>query len=232
MEHTHGSADTHPDNRNAEADDRDAEEFWNDLYLSRASVWSGRVNPVLATEVEDLTPGTALDLGCGEGGDAVWLAAHGWFVTATDIAQTAIDRAMAHADQAGVADRIDWQRHDFSQSFPEGAFDLVSAQFLQSPIEFPRADVLRLAAAAVAPGGTLIAVSHAAFPPWAKGHNPDHDFPTPDEELALLDLDPKTWTVLRCEVAQREGTGPDGQAGTLFDSILIARRAADVDVEG
>lgn len=217
MEHTHGGSRPQPDHADAEA-------FWNDLYRSRTSVWSGRVNPVLASEVEELTPGTALDLGCGEGGDAVWLAARGWLVTATDIAQTAIDRAVSHAAEAGVADRIDWERHDFDQSFPAGTFDLVSAQFLQSPIDFLRAEVLRQAAAAVNPGGTLIVVSHAAFPPWADRPDPDHRFSTPEEELALLDLDPERWMVARCEIAEREGTGPDGQSGTLADSILVVRR--------
>jgi len=113
----------------------EAERFWEDHYYRRERVWSGRPNPALVDVVGSLRPGTALDLGCGEGGDAIWLARQGWRVTAVDVSATALDRAAAEAATASVADRIDFRQHDLA--FLPGAFDLVSAQYLHSPIEFP-----------------------------------------------------------------------------------------------
>jgi 2-polyprenyl-3-methyl-5-hydroxy-6-metoxy-1,4-benzoquinol methylase len=127
----------------------EAERFWEGHYHRRERVWSGRPNPVLVEVVGGLRPGTALDLGCGEGGDAIWLARQGWRVTAVDVSATALDRAAADAATAGIADRIDLRQHDLALAFPPGAFDLVSAKYLHSPIEFPRARVLQEAASAV-----------------------------------------------------------------------------------
>jgi SAM-dependent methyltransferase len=152
----------------------ETEAFWENHYQARDQIWSGRPNPVLVETVAALRPGSALDLGCGEGGDALWLATQGWLVTATDISTTALARAQAAADSAGVADKIVWQRHDFAESFPVGEFDLVSAQFLQTPLEFPRREVLAAAARAVAPGGLLLIVSHATAPPWSPQNHGDH----------------------------------------------------------
>lgn len=155
-------------------------------------------------------PGRALDLGCGEGGDAVWLARQGWRVTATDISGVALERARAHAEEAGVGDRVDWQRHDLARSFPDGEFDLVSACFLHTYGDFPRERVLRRAAAAVAPGGVLLVVGHAGLP---SGHDhPDHavpPFPTPDEVVAQLELPEGEWEVLLAEEHERLRTRPD-----------------------
>jgi len=162
--------------------------FWEEHYGRQERVWSGRPNPVLVDVIGGLRQGTALDLGCGEGGDAIWLARRGWRVTAVDLSATALDRASEDATAAGVADRIDFRQHDLALDFPSGAFDLVSAQYLHSPVAFPREEVLRAATRAVAPGGLLLVVGHAGFPPWA-GH--DHDvevhFPTPREVLDGLD---------------------------------------------
>ena len=154
------------------APDVDAVTFWNNRYGERDRIWSGRVNPILAREASTLTPGTALDLGCGEGADAIWLAAAGWQVTAVDVAETALARAREHATAAGVADRIVWEQHDLAKSFPAGSFDLVSAQFLHSPVEMPRGEILRTAAAAIASGGSLLVVGHYGMPP---GSTPPND---------------------------------------------------------
>lgn len=96
-------------------------ELWDERYRESHRIWSGKPNAALVREVEGLAPGRALDLGCGEGADAVWLAREGWQVTATDISRVALDRAAEHAADAGVADRIDWQFHDLGVSFPEGS---------------------------------------------------------------------------------------------------------------
>lgn len=141
-----------------------AEEYWDERYGGTERIWSGRPNVALVREVTGLAPGTALDLGCGEGGDAIWLAGQGWRVVGTDVSRRALERAAGHAERAGVADRVEWRRHDLAVDFPAGRFDLVSAHFLHSPVEMPREEILRSAAAAVAPGGVLLVVGHAGWP--------------------------------------------------------------------
>ena len=191
------------------------------LRRTRAS-WSGRVNARLAEVAAALTPGRALDIGCGEGADAVWLAEHGWQVTAVDISQTALDRAVAEAGARVVA--VDFQLHDLTESFPDGAFDLVSAQFLHSTVPMDRAKLLRRAADAVAPGGTLLIVDHAAAPPWAsKMHQHHHEFPSADDVLASLNLDAAQWDRIRVEAVERETVGPDGQHAVLTDNVMVLR---------
>jgi SAM-dependent methyltransferase len=199
-----------------------AVEFWEDRYSGPNRVWSGGPNAMLVREVADLPPGNALDLGCGEGGDAVWLAGRGWTVTAVDISHNALARTAEHAAGAGVADRITTERHDLAQSTPTGAFDLVSACFLQTPYEFDRAAALRRLAADVTPGGRMLIVDHAAAPPWSSHR--DAVFPTPQETLAGLALDPARWSAEVVEVRPRSATGPDGQPGELFDGVLLLRR--------
>jgi SAM-dependent methyltransferase len=202
---------------------RRAEGFWEEHYRGRERVGSGNPNPALVDVAGPLPAGTALDLGSGEGDDARWLAERGWRVTAVDVSATALERAGRHAAAAGVADRVDWQRHDLAESFPDGSFDLVSSHYLHSPVEFPRDRVLRAAAAAVAPGGLLLVVGHAEFPPWAHDH--DHvRLPTPDDVLAALDLPPDRWKVELAERRERGATGPNGETGTLVDSVVAARR--------
>lgn len=154
-----------------------AKDYWEAHYAERERIWSGRVNAHFATVVADLPPGRALDLGCGEGGDAVWLAERGWHVTAVDISDTAMGRAGEEARTRGVSERIEFQRHDLSDSFPEGTYDLVSAQFLHSTVRLERPQVLRHAADAVARGGYLVIVDHGGMPPWATKVPHDHPFP-------------------------------------------------------
>ncbi|MFJ9030594.1 SAM-dependent methyltransferase [Streptomyces sp. NPDC102274] len=201
-----------------------ADQYWEDFYRAKDTVWSGNANPILVREVTGLASGTALDLGCGEGADAIWLARRGWRVTAVDVSSTALDRAAGHAAEGGVADRVDWQRHDLGHSFPTGAFDLVSAQFLHSPVDIPRDRILRSAAAAVAPGGTLLVAGHAGWPSWADDDRPDVHFPTTDEVLDALDLPAGQWRVDRQETLERSLTSPDGRPGTRTDNLLRVRR--------
>ena len=201
-------------------------QFWEDFYRDKDQVWSGKVNPLLEREVAALTPGTALDLGCGEGGDAIWLARRGWRVTAVDISETALKRAAGHAAEAGV-EGIVWERHDLAVSFPEGNFDLVSAQFFHSPVEEDgeRDKALRRAAEAVAPGGTLVVAGHAGWPTWME--EPPHEhihFPAPAEVLEALTLDESEWTVEVQDVVARDFPGPEGQTGTRSDNVLRVRR--------
>lgn len=144
-------------------------------------------------------------------------------MTGVDISTTALERAAAHVAEAGLADRVTFERHDLVHGFPEGEFDLVSAQFLQSPIDFPHDQVLRQAASAVAPGGLLLIVEHGAAPPWSD--HADAEFPTAQETFESLRLDPGEWTVERFDSPEREATGPDGTPGILIDNVIAARRS-------
>ncbi|WP_432142901.1 class I SAM-dependent methyltransferase [Streptomyces sp. bgisy084] len=199
------------------------EEYWDARYAQSDRMWSGRPNSALVRETGELAPGSALDLGCGEGADAIWLAERGWQVTAVDISGIALGRAAGHAAEAGVTDRITWQQHDLSATFPAGTFDLVTAQFLHSPSDaMPREDILRKAARAVAPGGVLLIVGHAGLPAW----EPDCEvhLPTPEEVIAGLGLADGRWDLLRCEEHPSFRTGHDGKPDPRTDNTVKLRR--------
>lgn len=198
--------------------------FWDDRYGQSEQVWSGNPNQRLVEEVAGLPPGAALDLGCGEGADAVWLAEQGWRVVATDVSATALQRAAKAAAARGVEDRIDWQRHDLGSSFPQGEFDLVVAAYLLSPVALSRAAILRSAASAVRPGGCLVILGHRTAPPWADHHGRTVHFATFEEELASLDLPPLEWAVEVADEYERAVTAPDGTPGTRVDTVLRLRR--------
>ena len=203
----------------------EAQQAWEEHYGTRDRVWSGRVNVRLAELVEPMAPGHALDLGCGEGADAMWLAGHGWRVTAVDVSQTALDRAAADAAARNLGAGIDFQRHDLTESFPDGAFDLVSAQFLHSPVPLDRTRLLRRAAQAVVAGGTLVVVDHGAAPPWAsKLDHRRHEFPTAHEVVSSLNLDDSQWDRIRVGAVERDALGPEGQQAILTDHVMVLRR--------
>lgn len=204
----------------------DAAQFWEDHYRAGGRVWSGRPNSVLVEVAEGLPPSSALDLGCGEGGDAVWLAKRGWRVTATDVSDNAIRRARTLAASNGVAFGIRFERHDLTRNFPEGTFDLVNAHYLHSPVAFPRADVLRAAAARVAVGGLLLIVDHASVSPWSWDPDQQTRFPAPEETLAELELPRGHWRTERLDAPQRQATGPDGQTATVTDNVILVRHTA------
>ena len=121
-------------------------------------MWSGRPNGRLVVEVAGLTPGRALDVGCGEGADAIWLARSGWTVTAIDISEVAVGRARAAAELAGAS--VEWICGDALQiAFPAGSFDLVSMQYPALPKAAGEVAV-RALLDTVRPGGLLLAVYH------------------------------------------------------------------------
>lgn len=208
----------------ADADVTEVREFWDQFYTEKA--WSGRVNPRLVEVASELASGRALDVGCGEGADAIWLAEQGWQVRAVDVSETALQRARTAAEERKVLSDIEFERHDLPDSFPDGRFDLVQAQFLHSPVHLDRDEVLRRAAAAVSVGGTLLIVDHAAAPPWAGEHARDHQFPTIDGVLAALQLDDASWTRVRAECVERTAVGPDGESATVGDNVFVLRRTA------
>lgn len=199
---------------------------WEDRYGERRRLWSGNPNAALVDAAGPLAPGRALDVGCGEGGDAVWLAEHGWTVAAVDVSPTAIGRAQELAGEHGVGDRIAWVVADLAGWEPDEAYALVSSCFLHSTIALPRAAILRRMAEAVAPGGHLLVVGHAEAPPWRRSHHQhdEHAFVGPDEEAAGLSLDPAAWETVTSEVRERRAAGPDGEEAMLLDSVLLLRR--------
>jgi SAM-dependent methyltransferase len=204
-----------------------AEQVWERLYTERGQRWTGRPNQRLVEVVGDLPPGRALDLGCGEGGDAVWLARRGWAVTAVDVSPTALGRLTAHAGAEGVADRIDAIHIDLAMAFPAapvGGWDLVSAQFFQSTLTLPRTAILRRGAAATAPGGLLLVVEHGEAPPSSNHH--DVVFPTVEETLAELALPSGDWSPVRVERSTRQADGPDGQRTEFVDNIVALRHVS------
>ncbi|MUN63121.1 methyltransferase domain-containing protein [Kocuria sediminis] len=198
-------------------------EYWEHRYTSAERMWSGRVNQVLAEIAADLVPGRALDLGCGEGADAIWLAQHGWTATGIDISGTAIRRATEAARSAGIpADRISFVAADLSTLDEDDRYDLVTASFLHSPVALPRTEILRAAARHVAPGGHLLITGHASAPAWADlppAHEPR--FRTPAEEVEELDLDPAQWTVRVAETRPRRIADPQGHPASIDDSVVL-----------
>ena len=222
-----------------------AAKYWESQYAGASRRWSGRVNPTMAEVVKTLPVDagcTALDLGCGEGGDAVWLAEQGWRVTAVDISQTATARGAEGATLRGVADRITWVSHDLSTWTTEATFDLVTASFFHSTVDLPRTEILRRSAARVRPGGHLLVVSHVFesvedIPPWALRHHETGDvgdaelqarisvLQTPSRERAELALDQSEWETVAEEIRIREATGPDGhESATVKDGVVLLRR--------
>ena len=203
------------------------QEFWDERYRSADRIWSGNVNPQLVATAEDLVPATALDVGSGEGADAIWLAARGWRVTGIDVSTVALDRAAQRAAEAGdqIADRITWQQADVLSWDPAPLrFDLVSAQFMHLPR--PALESLhRRLAAAVRPGGTLLIVGHHPSDletSIGRPHLPDLMFTA--EQVAAT-LDPDDWDIVAA-TPRRQAVDPDGRAITIRDAVLRAQRRA------
>jgi SAM-dependent methyltransferase len=201
------------------------EAFWDDRYQSASSIWSGHPNPHLVTEAADLPPGRALEVGAGEGADAIWLAEHGWQVTAVDISAVALARGAQRAVEVGVGERITWQHADLlTWSPPVGAFELVTVHFLHLPPQ-QRTVVYAALATAVAPGGILLAVGHhpsdmdagIGRPPWREMYF------TAGQLAADLD---DGWEIIATDTRARSLTGPDGEPVTIHDAVLVARRSA------
>lgn len=194
---------------------------WDERYSGEA-VWSGNPNQALVTEVEVLTaaglaPGSALDIGCGEGADAVWLALHGWRVTALDISGNAVARTEKAADAAGA--EVHGVVGAFGEASLDQTFDLVSAMY---PVLAKEQVALDDLLALVAPGGTLLYVHHADL-----GHAAEHGW-DPDDYLQPHDVaeqlaDREGWRVVVDEQRGRHvETG--GGAGHTSDHVVRVQR--------
>lgn len=196
-------------------------QFWDDRYGSRPQLFSGNPNGVLVTELTDLTPGQALDVGCGEGADALWLARRGWLVTAVDISQVALKRAAASC--ADVQDRVSWKRGDLTTTPPPAdAFDLICVHYFPFPRQ-PDHTALRGLLSAVAPGGTLLFVGHdiTGLPERLDDGHVPADYYHPAEIAELLAPD---WTVTVNETRPRVVPPPPGSHHT-HDTVLRAHRS-------
>jgi SAM-dependent methyltransferase len=220
-DHDHGHQGPAP-----AGDDLFSGEFWDRRYSASQALWTGRPNPQLVAEAAGLPAGKALDAGCGEGADAIWLAEHGWLVTAADISTVALGRGAAHAARLGsdLAERITWQQADLlTWGPPPGSHDLVSAQYMQLPAG-KRAALFERLGAGVSEGGTLLIVGHspadlhttAARPPL-----PELFFTAAEVAAAL---DPSLWTILTSEARPRQARDPAGHPVTVYDEVVAARR--------
>jgi thioredoxin reductase/SAM-dependent methyltransferase len=201
------------------------EESWEDRYRGHPHVWSGHPNPQLVARASDLPPGSALDLGCGEGADAIWLASRGWQVTAIDFSTTALERASANAAAVGVdvAARITWVHADLTTWGPgDDRFDLVQSQFIHLPGDLRR-ELFGRAAEAVAPGGALLIVGHHVHDLETGANRPPVPgmFFTAQEVAASLD---DAWEVLVADDVDRPAHAHEGEVATVRDAVLLARR--------
>lgn len=222
--HAHGGLAGGPGGHPQEV--RHDREFWEERYRSVDRVWSGRPNAVLVAEVGDLPPGRALDVACGEGGDALWLASRGWAVTAMDLAQAALDRVDGAAAAAGpdVASRVRTVRGDIGTWDPgAGTYDLVTTHFLHLPPAV-RATAFGRMAGAVAPGGTLLVVAHHGSDLATTIGRPDLPelFFEPADVVAALD--PDGWDVPVAEARPRPAADPEGREITIRDTVVRAVR--------
>ena len=201
------------------------EEFWDERYGSHERVWSGKPNTALVAEAGLLTPGTALDVGCGEGADAMWLAARGWRVTGMDVSGVALERAATHTPPE-LASLITWSRVDLTTWEPSARYDLVSAQFV---LHFPEAlhperdRLFAKLASAVAPGGSLIVVGHSVLDLGTTiPRPPDASLFFTADDLAAQ-LDPPNWALVTAENRPRPWQH-DGRDVLLHDAVLRAQR--------
>jgi SAM-dependent methyltransferase len=193
---------------------------WDRRYAGSELIWSAEPNRFFAGEVADLAPGRALDLGCGEGRNAVWLAERGWEVTAVDFSQVGLDKAARLAEERGVC--VEWVLADLREYVPPaGAFDLVALLYLHVPAADRQAIHAR-AAQALAGGGVLLVVGHDATNP-EHGHGGPQDpaiLFTPEELVAdVPELD-----IERAERVRRPVETADGRVHAI-DAVLRARAA-------
>lgn len=195
---------------------------WDERYAAAtAPVWHVEPNVWVRAATEDLTPGRAVDLAAGEGRHAIWLAERGWTVEAVDFSAVGLARGRGLARERGVADRITWTVADVVATPPTPAsVDLVVVAYLHLP--GPRvATALRGAAAALAPGGTLVVVAHhsANLTAGVGGPRDPAVLYSPDDVAAHLDG--TGLSLVRSGTARRDVPGADRPA---LDTVVVAHR--------
>ncbi|MFE9809785.1 class I SAM-dependent methyltransferase [Streptomyces sp. NPDC005227] len=207
-----------------ETDPRFSAAFWDQRYSGTSALWSGEPNPALVEEVTALAPGTALEAGCGEGADAIWLAGQGWQVTGADFSTQALHRAADHTP-APLTGRLTWQPADIREWKPGESprYDLVTASFIHFPGPVRRAVFAALAARVSIEGHLVIIGHHPSDLDTAMPRPPEPDlFYTADDLIA--DLSAHAWKVVTRAARPRSTTTPDGTPVTLHDTVLTAQR--------
>jgi 2-polyprenyl-3-methyl-5-hydroxy-6-metoxy-1,4-benzoquinol methylase len=205
------------------------QQHWQQTHGARPGSMAGNPpNPYLADETAGLAPGTALDAGCGAGAEAIWLASHGWQVTAADISADALTRAAARAAAGGLAESIRWVEADLTAWEPDRRFDLVTTHYAHSAM--PQLAFYKRISDWVTPGGTLLIVGHLHTPQAAghtHGHGHDHGHPEA-ATVTLADitagLDAAKWRIVTAEEHQRPVPGPGGRTVLLHDVVVRATR--------
>lgn len=209
-------------------------EYWEDRWQQGSVEGPGSMgknppNPYLTRELEHLTPGTALDAGCGAGAEATWLAMAGWQVTAADISAEALAIAEERAASSGAADRLRWIEADLSVWEPSAQFDLVMTHYAHPAM--PQLEFYDRIAAWVAPGGTLLIVGHL-HDDSAPSHGHDHGHPPAEASATAATiterLDTAAWQLNTADEVSRTMTAPDGREVTVRDVVV---RATRIDTE-
>jgi cyclopropane fatty-acyl-phospholipid synthase-like methyltransferase len=206
------------------------DDYWAEVWRGdRAhSMGASPPNPHLVEQVADLTPGTALDAGCGAGAEAIWLATRGWRVTGADIATAALDRAAERAAEAGVGDQVQWVRADLSTWQPASSYDLVTTHYAHPAM--PQLEFYDRTASWVAPGGSLLIVGHLHLEGSAHRHGHGHDSGGPPASASATAaavtarLDSARWTVVTARESRRAVSGPGGGETTIHDVVVRATR--------
>ena len=202
------------------------QEFWDHRYRERARIWSGNPNRQLVAIAGDLPPGRALDVGCGEGADAAWLASRGWTVLGVDVSEVALDRAREHTAELepAVAARLEWQQVDLLAT-PElpADLDLVSVQFMHLP-EPEHSRIMRDLAALVGTGGSLLIVAHDPSDLHSGVGRPHQQnlFHTSEQIAGLLD---DAWDV-RIRESRPRVERKDGRDHSISDAVVHAVRVS------
>ncbi len=192
---------------------------WDARYGGSELIWGSGPNRFLVEEIGDSVPGAALDVACGEGRNAIWLAEKGWRVTGVDFSRVALDKAGAMAVERGV--QVEWVQADLGEWEPSGVFDLVVVMYLHLPVDLRRQIFTRLAAA-VAEGGIMLVVGHHRAN-LLEGHGGPQDAAvlyTPEEVSAeLVGL-----TIERAERVTRI-VDTDGGQKSAVDALVRGRRS-------
>jgi 2-polyprenyl-3-methyl-5-hydroxy-6-metoxy-1,4-benzoquinol methylase len=196
------------------------EQLWSKTLREHADKVSHRSpNAHLIAEVVDIAAGRALDAGCGHGVDTLWLAAHGWQVTAVDFSAAALTHGRSMAEAAGfdVAARIDWIESDLATwEVPSGHYDLVACLYVH--VAGSVEDMVRRMANGVAPGGTLVLVGHRPIDPSTGAATAAASQVQVSVADAIAALDPNVWDFVVAEES------PRAVAGTGVDAVIRARR--------
>lgn len=207
----------------------DTQELWDAVHRRRGPQRPGRPHPYLVDELSNASPGTALELGCGDGANAIWLATRGWTVTAVDVSQIALDGAAAFAQEAGVASRVQWHRADLRDWTTTETFDLAAAFYLHTPLELDYPSTVRRAAERIGADGTLLAIGHFVPPPWAWDLENTDGLLGAVELATALELDDRAWRLAAAEQLARPVTHA-GEEHVIVDAVLHAvRHSSQID---